>query len=85
MSYEIILTQETQDFLNKCDRSIRDQIVKKFEHLKNNPELGKPLTANLAGLWSLRIGDYRAIYEVKHNQLIIVIIRIGHRKDVYSR
>lgn len=83
MSFEIILTEQAEKFLKKCDNSIVVRIVDKLEQLKTNPQLGKPLTANLAGLWSLRIGDYRAIYEVKNNQLKIIILEIGHRKNIY--
>jgi len=84
MPYEIILTEESERFLKKCDRFIRDRIFDKLEDLREDPRLGKPLTANLAGLWSLRIGDHRAVYQIKDNELIIIVIRIGHRKNIYG-
>jgi len=84
MPYEVILTGDAERFLNKCNKKIREQISDKLEKLTDNPQLGKPLTANLAGLWSLRIGDYRAVYQIKNNELIILVIKIGHRKDIYS-
>ncbi|MHB8396619.1 MAG: type II toxin-antitoxin system RelE family toxin [Thermoplasmataceae archaeon] len=55
------LTSEAETFLKKCDKSVRDRIVKKLTALSNDPEAGKPLTAVLTGLRSLRIGDYKAI------------------------
>ena len=54
-----------------------------LKKLEDEPEKGKPLTSILTGLWSLRIGDYRAIYQIKNNELIILVIKIGHRKNVY--
>ena len=84
MPYEVILTEESERFLKKCDKSIRYRIFDKLEDLKEDPRLGKPLTANLAGLWSLRIGDHRAVYQIKDNELIIIVIRIGHRKNIYG-
>ena len=82
--YNLLFSKEAEDFLKKLDREIRLRIFKKFESLKENPELGKPLTVNLAGLWSLRIGDYRAIYQIDKNQLFIFVIKVGHRKNVYE-
>ena len=83
MVYRILLTSEVQRFLEKQDAPIRNRILEKFEHLKNNPQLEKALTASLAGLWSLRIGDYRAIYRIEQMELIVLVVRVGHRKNVY--
>lgn len=82
--YKIILEKKPADFFRKLERKEQERIAKKFSELGNNPELGKPLTANLAGLWSLRIGDYRAIYEIKHNELIVLVLKLGHRKNIYE-
>ena len=84
MTYEVYLTAESETFLKKCEKSVRDRIVKKLTDLSNDPEAGKPLTAVLVGLWSLRIGDYRAIYEIKNSELLILVIKIGHRKNAYD-
>jgi mRNA interferase RelE/StbE len=84
MPYEVILTEEAERFLKKCDKPVRDRILDKLEKLREDPRLGKPLTASLAGFWSLRIGDYRAIYQIKDNELIITVIKIGHRKNIYE-
>lgn len=83
MPYQVILTNEAESFLKKCDKTTRLRILDKLEHLKENPHLGKPLTANLAGFWSLRTGDYRTIYRIDEGKIKIIIIRIGHRKNVY--
>lgn len=82
--YNLFLSKEAEDFLKKLDKDIQKRIVNKIDSLKKNPELGKPLTANLAGLWSLRIGDYRALYEIKNNELLILVLKIGHRKNIYG-
>ena len=84
MTYEVYLTSEAETFLKKCDKSVRGRIVKRLTTLGNDPEAGKPLTAVLAGLRSLRIGDYRAIYEIKNSELLILVIKIGHRKNAYD-
>ena len=84
MSYEVILTAEAEEFLKKHDISVRRRIENKLLMLEKNPELGKPLTAILRGLRSLRIGDYRVIYQIKNAELIVLVIKIGHRRNVYS-
>lgn len=84
MPFEVVLTEESQKFLKKCDKSVKDRILDKLESLREDPRIGKPLTSNLAGLWSLRIGDHRAIYQIQDNELIVVVIKIAHRKNVYD-
>ncbi len=82
MTFEIVLTNEAENFIKKCDKDIRNRILKSIRRLEDDPEIGKPLTSILTGLWSLRIVDYRAIYQIKNNKLTVVVIKIGHRKNV---
>jgi mRNA interferase RelE/StbE len=84
MNYRIFLSPKANDFLKKMDKKDKERIEKKLKNLSDNPELGKPLTANLSGLWSLRIGDYRALYQIKNNELLILVLKVGHRRDVYG-
>ena len=84
MAFEIVLTDESEEFIKKCDKAIRNRILKSLRKLETEPESGKPLTSILTGLWSLRMGDYRAIYQIKNSELIVVVIKIGHRKNAYG-
>jgi len=83
--YRIIFKSPAEKFFRKLDNLIQQRIFKKLKKLKENPRLGKPLTATLAGLWSLRIDKYRVIYKIIENKLIIIVLNINHRKDVYGR
>ena len=83
MVYDVVISDEAKRFINKLDNFVKERIIKKFEDLENNPRLGKVLTANLSGFWSLRIGKYRAIYEIIDKKLIVVVVSIDHRKKVY--
>lgn len=83
MPFEVVLSAESEEFIRKCDKAVRNRIIKSLLKLENEPEKVKPLTSILTGLWSLRIGDYRATYQIKNNELIILVIKIGHRKNVY--
>ena len=82
--YSLNLDKKAKDFLKKLDKPEQKRILDKLEQLKTNPELGKPLTGNLTGLWSLRIGDKRAIYQIFHDKLMVLVIKIGHRKNIYE-
>ena len=46
--------------------------------------MGKPLRGELAGRWSLRIGDYRVIYVIDENQKIVILYSVKHRKVIYK-
>jgi mRNA interferase RelE/StbE len=46
--------------------------------------LGKALRMNLAGLWRYRIGDYRLICRIEDSRFVVLVIRIGHRREVYE-
>jgi mRNA interferase RelE/StbE len=51
--------------------------------LADDPFIGKPLTGEYKGLWKFRFGNYRIIYSIEKFRLIILILRIRHRKEVY--
>jgi mRNA interferase RelE/StbE len=73
--------------LKKIDHASREMIydyLNKIAKTTNPENFGKPLSANLKGFWRYRVGDYRIICEIKKNELIIVIIDIGHRSRVYK-
>lgn len=82
--YKIIFEKPAEKFFRKLDKKDQERIGRKILELENNPELGKPLTGKLAGLWSLRSGDYRALYQIRHNELLILVLKIGHRKNAYD-
>lgn len=73
--------------LKKLDKSIQKQIVnyaKELSTLEDPRCRGKTLKSNLAGLWRYRVADYRLICEIHDDILSITIVKIGHRRDVYS-
>lgn len=83
MAYIIELTKKSERFLKKTDKENQKRIKKRLIDLGENPKLGKPLTANLAGFWSLRFGKFRAIYRIFENKLTVLVLEITHRKDAY--
>ena len=55
-----------------------------YEELKDNPQLGKPLTRELIGRFSFRVGNYRIIYNINEKDKKIYILTVGHRSIVYQ-
>ena len=65
-------------------RIIVDWISKNLVECENPRIHGKPLSANRAGQWRYRIGDYRIIAKIMDDKLIIIVLAIGHRSVIYS-
>ena len=73
--------------LARLDRPVAGRIVRRLRWLADNLDTIKPvaLGADLAGLFKLRVGDYRVIYELLHDERVIVVHAVGHRRDIYRR
>jgi len=71
--------------IEKLDPSIRKIIKKAIESLAANPAKGKPLAYYLADLHSLRTSDYRIIYRIREKELIIIVVAVGHRREIYKK
>ena len=86
MGYRVQYTSQALEDLEKLSAEIRKRIVKKITWLGNNFEQIQPLplSANWAGFYKLRVGDYRVIYETDQQIRIITIDQIGHRRDIYD-
>lgn len=83
--YTILFTREAKRNVEKLDPSIRKIIARALKSLAANPRKGKPLAYELAGLHSLRTSDYRIIYRTKAKQLLIIVIAVGHRREIYKK
>ena len=88
MVYRIELSEKTVKFLDSAQSKDKHNFEILISHLKNleqNPErYGKPLTGNLKGLWSYRVGNFRIIFQMQNLNKIVFIITIRHRRDVYD-
>ena len=80
--HNVVLQSQAEKFFIKLDKTNKERIAKKLRELETDPKQGIPLVGNLAGLWKLRIGDYRAIYQIKNEELIVLVLRLGHRKNI---
>ena len=77
------LAQEQFDSFIRTNRKLGEQIAKAIDRLAAHPELGELMKGDWQGYRKYRTGDYRIVYRTEHARLIIYIITIGNRKDVY--
>lgn len=81
--YALVFTETARRDIRKFDRVVQKKIGKKIWLLQENPFYNtRKLVSSDLGSYRLRVGDYRVIFDVKGND--IVIIRVGHRKEVYK-
>ena len=83
MKFAVMLHPKAASFLKKADKTVKEQIKKALRKLEEYPEKrGERL--RYSNFWKLRIGDYRAIYEIDLEKAMVVVLFIGHRKEVYT-
>lgn len=82
---EISRTAEKQ--IQKLDRKAQKSIIKflreRVEPADNPRQWGKPLRGEKYGLWRYRVGDYRLICDIQDEKIMVLVLVVGHRKDVY--
>ncbi len=85
--YHVRILKAASRELARLDKSTGRRIVERIHWLAANLEVIRleALTGDLAGLYKLRLGDYRVIYEVLREEQTIVIHAIGHRREIYRR
>jgi len=83
VAFTILLHPKAAKILQKIEEPMRSRIKEKLRELRDSPErVGKPL--KYSDFWSLRVGDYRAIYEINRDKNQVVVLFVGHRKKVYD-
>lgn len=85
MGYSLKIKKSAAKVLQKIDRPDRLRLIEAIDLLPKSPYAGGVLKGELAGLRRLRVGSYRIIYEVIEGELVILVIRVGHRREVYRK
>lgn len=83
MTYSVSIKQSAVKALEKVARDDRLRIIDAIDQLKTNPAAGGVLKGEFSGLRRIRIGSYRVVYEVQDQKLVVLVVRIGYRRDVY--
>jgi len=80
--YEIIFSQKAKKQLFKLEKNIQERIITALERIRIRPEVYITKLVGDPG-YKLRIGNYRVIMDINNNNLLILVIKVGHRKDIY--
>ena len=88
MTYKVVFTNRAKKQLKKMDKTIVALIIgwieKNLEGCTNPRQYGKSLVGNKSGQWRYRIGDYRLICEIEDSKITIIVLEVGHRKNIYT-
>jgi mRNA interferase RelE/StbE len=89
MAWTIEFDPTARRELEKLDKSISDRILK-FLHervaaLDDPRRIGERLQGTLRQFWKYRVGDYRLICSIKDDRLVVVVVRVGHHRQIYQR
>lgn len=84
MAYQVEIAPAAKRQIKKLVKPIQELIIQRLEQLADNPR--PPGVLKMEGeenLYRVRIGDYRIIYQIQDRVLLVVVVKVGHRGDVY--
>ena len=86
--FHVLLSKHAIKDLNKLDPSVSKVIFswisKNLEGCEDPRTRGKQLKGNLVKFWRYRVGDYRILCEIREQEIIIIVVAIGHRREIYN-
>ena len=87
MAWAVELAESAANALDKLDPTTQQRIWRflrgRLSATDNPRQSGKALTGRYAGLWRYRVGDYRLVCRLEDARLVVVVVKIGHRSEVY--
>ena len=89
MAWKIEFDPAALKELSKLDKPVEKRILKflreRVAKLDDPRQVGASLKGTLTGLWKYRVGDYRLICSLENDRLVVLVLRVGHRREVYKR
>jgi mRNA interferase RelE/StbE len=89
MAWKIEFDPAALKELSKLDKPVEQRILKflreRLARLDDPRQIGASLQGTLSGLWKYRVGDYRLICSLENDRLVVLVLRIGHRGEIYKR
>jgi len=81
--FSLLYSEHALKQLEKLERSVKDRIIRTIERIRVRPY---PHVKKIVGssYFRLRVGDYRVILDIKESRLLILIIKVGHRRNIYK-
>ena len=83
--WTVKLSNQAAEFLDELQDKFRRQVEHALAALAREPTCGKPLKGELKGYWSLRSGNFRIIYTIRRKEVVVEVLRIHDRKEVYEK
>lgn len=83
MHYSLKIKQSALKELRKLDKPDRNRLIEAIDKLSENPHVGKLLKGEFSGLRRLRVGSYRVVYEINEEEVLVLVLRVAHRKEIY--
>ena len=82
MPFELVYTRRAREDIERLDRVVQKRLAKKLIEFSKNPlSYAKPIHDSALGSYRFRVGDYRVVFDIDGNK--VVILRIGHRREIY--
>lgn len=83
MSYSVRIKGSARRELARLPRDVKVRLIEAIDGLAQEPLAGILLKGGLRGLRRLRVGRYRIVYEVQEDDLVILVVRVAHRREAY--
>ena len=86
-AYKVELSRQAERIIRRMverDPALYQRVARVLDDLSRNPFQGKPLKGHLKGRYSYRVGTYRVVYLVRRHEMLVLIIDVGHRRDIYG-
>lgn len=87
MAYKVSLDRKAEEDFSKLDKAVQRRLfkyMKRIEERDNPRTLGEQLQDNLSAYWKFRVGDYRLIAEIIDERVIVLMLVVAHRREVYA-
>ncbi len=84
MPYKILLSPRSIKDLKKLPKNVTARIISTLEEIRDVP-IGNVYRISDSPLYSVHVGDYRVILDILHQKLVVLVVRIGHRRNIYEK
>ena len=85
MTYEVLIKRSAQKVLARVSHPDQQRLIDRIRRLAENPRPAGCKQLRGREAWRLRVGDYRILYEIHDQKLVVLVVSVGHRREVYRR
>ena len=85
VSYSVRIKRSAAKELSRLPQHARLLLIRAIDRLAEQPLAGSSLKGGLRGLRRIRVGDYRVVYELLNDELVVLVVRVAHRREAYRR